>query len=174
MFTLDLRTVMFSYILTNLVCLLAMGALWLQSARSPALRYWVADSILQFLAIVLITLRGSIPDVVSIVVSNGCVVGGTLLLYIGLELYVGRVSRQLHNYILLGVFISVHWFFTVVQPSLWARNLNFTVALLILCAQSAWLLLGRAGLEVRPVTRWVGFVFLAYCGVSIFRLIVDL
>ena len=172
--TLDIRTVMFGYVLTNLVCALAMGALWLQShRRSKELNYWLADFVLQFLAILLVSLRGRIPDVAAIVVGNGFVVGGTLLLYIGLEHYVGKAGPQRHNYVLLAAFVVLHWFFTVVQPSLLARNLNFTVALLLLTAQCAWLMLRRAGPDVRAAARGVGLIFVIYSGVSVFRGFVD-
>jgi hypothetical protein len=84
---LDLRTVLLSYVLSNAVCAIGMGSLWLQRHRRSAdVGYWLADFIMQFLGVVLLVLRGRVSDFLSITVSSALLIGGTLILYIGLEL----------------------------------------------------------------------------------------
>jgi PAS domain S-box-containing protein len=152
-----------------------MTLLWLQNRRHAAeLGFWLAGFVMQFVAIVLIALRGIVPDFASIVVGNALVIGATLLLYIGLERYVGKTSSQRFNYILLAVFIVVHTYFTYVQPSLRARNLNVTLALFAIFFQAAWLMLHRVDPEMRQVAKPVGVVFGAYCLVSAVRVVADL
>ena len=166
---------MFGYALTNLVCLLAVGSLWVQRhLRSADLNYWLADFIMQFVAVLLVALRGQVPDLVSIVIANGLVIGGTLLLYIGLERYLGKVSSQVHNLLLFMAFITVHTYFTLFRPSLQARNLNLTLGLLVVCGQCAWLMLWRVDQELRSATRLVGAIFAAYTLISLARFFVDL
>jgi type II secretory ATPase GspE/PulE/Tfp pilus assembly ATPase PilB-like protein len=46
--------------------------------------------------ILLITLRESLPDFFW-TISNGMIIGGTILLYMGLERFTGNRSRQVHN-----------------------------------------------------------------------------
>jgi diguanylate cyclase (GGDEF)-like protein/PAS domain S-box-containing protein len=172
---LDMRTVIFSYGISNLICMIVMIALWRQNHQKFAgLGFWLADFSLQFIALVLLVPRGMIPDFLSMTVSNAMVVGGTILLYIGLEHFAGKRGPQLHNYILLVVFILVHIYFVLVFPSLTVRNILFSLALLILCSQCAWLMLRRVDPEKRLITSGVGYVLIVFCLVSIARLIVDL
>jgi PAS domain S-box-containing protein len=172
---LDLRTVLISYVISNAICAIVMGSLWVQNRRrSPGLGFWLADFILQFLAVLLVALRGRVPDFFSIVIGSVFFIGGTLLLYEGLERYVGKVSPQRLNYILLAVFTLVHIYFTFVNPSLQARNLNISVGLLVICSQCAWLMLHRVDVEVRPISKMVGAIFLTYVLLSVFRFSADI
>jgi PAS domain S-box-containing protein len=171
---LDTRTVLFSYIVSDAICAAVIASLWLQNRRrSAGLGFWLADFFLQFTAVLLIALHGLAPDFVSILLGSPLAIGGALLLYIGLERYTGRRSSQRHNYLLLAVFISVHAYFTFVRPSLQARNINFSLALLVICSQCAWLLLHRVSSELRPHTRLAGVIFGVYSLVNLARVFVD-
>jgi PAS domain S-box-containing protein len=171
---LDIRTVLISYFISNAICAFVMLYLWRNNRkRSPEIGYWLADFILQFLAIFLILLRSNIPPFVSIILANAFVIGGTILLFIGLEKYMGMVSPRYPNYILLGVFLLIHIYFTYANESLQARNINASVALLLLCAQCAWLLLRRVGKESKQATRLPGIIFAIYSAVIVTRIILD-
>ncbi len=85
---LDLRTVLFSYVVSNAICSLVMASLWTQNRkRSPGLGYWLAGFITQFFGILLIALRNVIPDFFSIIIGNGLLAAQALLIFIGLEKY---------------------------------------------------------------------------------------
>ncbi len=171
----DIRTVLLSYIISNAICLVVMVALWRQHGRqSPGLGFWLADYAMHFAAVLLITLRGVIPDFTSIIVANALEMGGLIFLYIGLERYLGARSSQVHNAVLYVVFISIHTFFTFVQPSLQARNINLSLMLLAVCAQCAWLMLRRVKADMRPHTNNVGIVFTAFGLVSLARIFTEL
>jgi PAS domain S-box-containing protein len=172
---LDMKTVLLSYVISNAICAIVMSALWLQHRRrSAGLNFWLADFIMQLLALFIIGMRGTIPDFVSIVIGGGLVIGGTLLLYIGLERYVGKISSQRHNYIFLAVFIFIHAYFTYAQPNMHARNLNLTLGLLVICSQCAWLLLYRVDAQMRQATKIAGVIMAAYSFISVVRIFVDL
>jgi diguanylate cyclase (GGDEF)-like protein/PAS domain S-box-containing protein len=172
---LDVKTVIFSYIISDAICLIVIAFLWIQDRRRfPGLNFWLADYIMQFIALLLVALRGHVPDFVSMVVSNMLVIGGTILLFVGLEQFVGKRSSQVHNVVLLAGFVLVHTYFSVFNPSLEARNINFSLGLLIICFQSAWLIFRRADIEMRFITRTVGIIFSLYCLVNIVRIFVDL
>ncbi len=86
---LDLRTVLTSYVISNAICMTAMLSLWRRRrSRAPELDFWLADFVMQFVAVLLLVLRGRVPDLLSIVIASALVMAGTLLLYIGLEQYV--------------------------------------------------------------------------------------
>jgi PAS domain S-box-containing protein len=172
---LDIRTVLFSSIIISAICAIVMNSLWLQNRRrSPELVYWQADFILQFVAILFIALRGILPDVVSMLLGVPLILLGALLMLLGLERYTGKTSTQRYNFILLAVFTLVHGYFTYVQPSLTARNVNQSMGLLTFCSQCAWLLLRRADSEMRPYTKIAGAIFTAYSLISLVRIFVDL
>lgn len=169
----DMRTVMLSSIVSNAICAAVMISLRFQNRRrSAGMNFWLANFVMQFLAMLLIALRGVLPDLISILLSNFLVIGGTILLYIGLGAFTGRRSSQVHNYILLAVFMSVHAYFTYVQPSLQARNINVSLALLAICSQCAWLLLKQTPLEMRHHTKPAGIVLAVYSIVSLVRVFV--
>jgi len=169
---LDIRTIVLSYVISNALCLFVMTFLWIRNRnRFAGLGFWLADYAMQFVVILLVALRGFVPDFVSIVVSNALVIGGTILLYMGLERFVGRRTSQVHNLILLGVFISIHSFFTFIQPSLLIRTINLALGITLLCAQCAWLLIYTVSAEMRPITRSVGYIFLGFCLFSLLRVL---
>jgi PAS domain S-box-containing protein len=167
-----MRTIIFGNILTDIVCIMVILFLWRQSRkRFAGMGFLVFDFALQTAAMLLIILRGSIPDWMSMVVSNTLVIAGAILGYMGLGCFVGKKVSQVHNYVLLAVFTCVHAYFALVQPSLAARTLNISAALLIICFQCMWLLLYRVEPAVRRLTLGVGMVFGAYCLVGVIRIV---
>jgi PAS domain S-box-containing protein len=172
MIFLDMRTIIFSYVLTDIVCMVVIVLLWQQSRkRFEGAGFFVFNIALQTTALFLIILRGSIPDWMSFVLANTMVIAGGLLGYMGLERFVGKKSSQIYNYFLLAIFAFIHTYYTFVQSDQAIRNLNSTVGLLIICFQCAWLLLYRVKAGMRQLTRGVGIVFGAYCLVSLIRII---
>jgi len=152
-----------------------MAFLWLQNRRRfPELSFWLTNFIMQFLAVVLVTLRGMIPDFISIVIANTLGVAGIVLLYMGLERFVGKVSSPRHNYILLAAFFIAHTYYTYVQPSLMARNHNFSIAILLVCIQGAWLMIYRVDARFKPRTSKVGFIFVVFGLVNFVRVLLSL
>ncbi len=172
---LDMRTIIFSYTITAFICMIVMFVLWLANRRHFAgLAYWMADYIMQFAGLLLLALRGAIPEALSVTASNAAIIAGTILLYIGLGWFSGKRSRQRYNWILLAVFILIHSYFTYVVPSLMARNIALSSVLFLVSAQIAWLMLRRVAPVMRRISMGPGFVFVAYCAVSIVRLLADI
>ncbi|MCU0595306.1 MAG: hypothetical protein MUC98_07585, partial [Desulfobacterota bacterium] len=168
---LDLRTVAFSNAIINIVCVLLIMMLWQQNrSRFQGLGLWVLGFCSQMAALFLVSLRGSITDWVSVVVANSFVVAGGLCWYAGLVRFVGRKISQAPNYLLLAAFTCLHAYLTFVHPSLAVRNLNLSVALLILGLQCMWLLLWGVEPRRRRLTFGVGAIFGGYCLVNTVRI----
>jgi diguanylate cyclase (GGDEF)-like protein/PAS domain S-box-containing protein len=102
------------------------------------------------------------------------IIGGTVLLYIGLQLFVGQRSRQLPNWIFLVVFALVHSYFVLVINSLTVRNVVFSFGILVICSQCAWFTLRLVDPETRHIARGVAMVFVGFCLVSVSRIVVSL
>jgi PAS domain S-box-containing protein len=171
----DMRTIVLSYIISNTICAAVIASLWVQNRkRFAGLGFWLADFVMQMVTIALVSLRGIVPDFMSIVVSNALMILGTILLYVGLERFVEKRGPQIHNAILLVIFILVHIYFAFIQPSLALRDINISLGLLAICSQIAWLMLHRADAEMRPITRGVGYVMIVFCVISAARIGVEL
>ena len=169
---LDMRTIIFSHAVIDIVCTLVILLLWHQSRkRFAGTAFWVSDFAFQTAALFLIILRGSIPDWMSMVFSNILIVWGSILGYMGLGRFVGKKISQVHNYALLAAFACVHIYFTLVQPNLAARTLNLSTGLLIICFQCMWLLVHKVDSGTRRLTLGVGMVFGGYCLVSVVRIV---
>jgi len=171
MIVLDIRTVVFSHFLTDAVCLAVLVLLWRQNReRFAGISWWVADFCFQTLAVLLIVLRGTVPDWLSVGLANPLVVAGALAGYMGLERFVDRKGPSVPNYVLLICLTLLNGYFALVQPSLTARNLFLSFGLLAVCLQCADLMLRRVHEGLRPVTRGVGLVFAGFCLVSLVRI----
>jgi len=170
-----MRTVFTSYLLVNMVCAMVMVSLWIRNrGRSDGIGYWVMDFLFQTIGLLLILLRGIIPDLLSIVFANILIYSGTALLYVGLQEYVGKRTRQWHNVALLVIFTAVQTYYAYVHPSLAARNINGAAFLILLTLQCALLMLKTVDPELRPSTRPVGLIMLGFAGFAATRIMVDL
>lgn len=168
---LDMHTIFVGYVFSNALCAVVMALLWRQyRGRYGGPGYWLADYTMQFLALLLVALRGWAPDWASVLLANGMVIGGTMLLCTGLERFLGRRSSPWRHYILLGVFLAVHVWGLWARPSMHIRNINASAGLLAICLQCAWLMLGRARSTRPSGAPVVGMVFAAYSLFSAFRI----
>ena len=77
MYLLDMRTIVFSYLITNIICVWFVVLLWRQNRnRFAGTVFWVIDFLFQAVALFLIVMRGSIPDWISMVLANTLVISG--------------------------------------------------------------------------------------------------
>jgi PAS domain-containing protein len=167
---LDMRTIIFTMVVTNLVCALVMLLLWRQNyKRLDGLMYWVANFTLQTITVILIVLRGHIPDWVSIDVANTLSIIGIYLGYRGLEKFFHLKSFQWLNYAILILYPVLITWHTYVHPDLAIRNLYIGIFSFWFCFQCVWLLFFRVKRSMLPMTLLVGVVFILYCAVDITR-----
>ncbi|MCX5905837.1 MAG: diguanylate cyclase [Deltaproteobacteria bacterium] len=169
---LDLRTVVFTNIVTFTICTLVVVLLWYQSRkRFAGMSYLIFDFAMQAAATFLLAMRGFIPDWMSITLANVLVFAGSILGYMGLERFVGKISSQVHNYILLALYGLAFNYFAFIQTDLAIRNLVVSLGLLTIWFQCMWLMLYRVDPGMRPLTLGVGIVFGALCLVNIVRIV---
>lgn len=170
-----LRTFFVSYVLFIALCAIVIAFLWWQNRkRHPEIFLWFINYILQFVAILLVSLRDIIPDFFSITVANFFIVGGTIIFYIGLCRYVGEKLRQWHNVVMLGVFTIAHAYLTYIYPSATWRTINQSVALIFICSQAAWLMLRGTNAPLRSATRVAGIFFAIFCLIGLMQIVVNL
>ena len=101
---LDMKTVLFSYFVTNLLITVIMLLLWHQNRkRFAGISFWLFTYILQTLGILLNAMRGLVPDLAATVIGNTCIGAGIILMYDGLARFEGVPISQRHNWIFLAV-----------------------------------------------------------------------
>ncbi len=175
MFALDLRTVILGFAISSAICMAVMVSLWRsQATRSTAFALLAGWATAEFCGLVLFALRGSVPDLLSIVLAQACIMGGYHLLLIGLEHYLDKRGPQAHNHALLVAFVVIDWYFLALQPSVSARYLNIAVFLTSICAQIAWLSLRRVDPSMRRATALCGTIMLVACVFSTASIAVEL
>ncbi|MHB9098125.1 MAG: GAF domain-containing sensor histidine kinase [Syntrophales bacterium] len=170
MFILDMRTVILLNVSIYIICTMLIVQLWRQNShRFAGISFWVFNFVLQTVALALIALRGTIPDWISIVLANTLMLAGALLVYMGLEWFVDKISSQFYNYVLVALYTGAFVYATFIDPDLHLRTLIMSAGLLIISFQCLWLLWRRVEPDMRPITFGVGMVFGGYCMVSIVR-----
>lgn len=171
---LDMRTVLLGYWVTSIICLVVVAILWFRYRRRfEGLTFWLADYALQFASLLMALTRGFAPEWIAIMTSPPAIVVGMVLFFIGLERFTGKRGPQIHNWVLLGVYMLAQGYFGLVQPSLTARNILLSAFLVVIGSQCAWLLLRRVDPAMRPFTLGVGYAFVAISITSAIRIVVD-
>jgi diguanylate cyclase (GGDEF)-like protein/PAS domain S-box-containing protein len=169
---LDVRTILFGHLATTSIGALVVILLWLQNRHwIDGTFYWVLDFLFQTMAVLLIILRGVIPDWISFVLANSLIITGAYMGFLGLERFTGMKSPQVLNGLFLGIFIAIHSYFSFAAPELKWRNINLSAGILFYCFQCAWLAFFRVPKEMRRITRGAGVVFGLFVLVNLIRII---
>jgi PAS domain S-box-containing protein len=169
---LDIRTIFFCALLTGIICTGVIAILWRQNhERFNGIGLLVLGYAMQTLGLLLMTLRGTLPEWASILIASALIVTGTLFIYKSLERFTALNGMQIHNVILVLFFIGTTVYFTYLKPDLTARIIGVSLIMLILWVQCAWLLLVRVTPHQRTWTRAVGLVFSGFCLLTVIRFI---
>jgi diguanylate cyclase (GGDEF)-like protein/PAS domain S-box-containing protein len=167
----DIKTLMLLYLITNVINAGTIAVIWSQNRRRYAgIFFFLVAMTLQAVGPTLHLLRGIIPDLISMTLSNTIMLAGVLVILMGLERFTGKKGRQIHNYALLAVFIAVSAYFVVIQPNLTARDIAVSAMLMIYTFQCCWLLLRRVDPGMRIITRLTGIVFAVYAAFNFVRI----
>jgi PAS domain S-box-containing protein len=169
---LDLRTVIVSSVASAVICSLVVVALWRQGRnRYAGTGYWAVGFAMQTAGLFLVTLRGQVPNWLSMVVANTIIISSAVMVHYGLGRFFERKCRKLFNTVLVLTFFCVHVYFTMVEPDLAIRNLNISAALLIVILQNLWLMGGSFDRSMRKSSTLLALVFGAYGLLSLARIL---
>lgn len=130
-------------IVANLLGLLCALVLWVQAKSFPAdiggLRDWAKAVVLMGCASGLASLRGLLPDALTIVLASAMLLGGELLLVVGLLRYTGRQPQWRPALdAVLGLTLLVAWL-TWGHPSYPGRIFIMSLAHIAFFSLGAWL-----------------------------------
>ena len=103
-----MRTVFFITFSVTLLCTLFLTVLWKQNrSKYKGLNYWAADFFFQMIGEVLVSFRGFIPDLFSILISNICITFASILGYKGLEYFLDKKTGNQFNIFMMVGFTSI-------------------------------------------------------------------
>lgn len=172
MFPVDFRTVYLAFTINHFINLILIASLYLQTKkRFPGTLAILISFIMNTLGGVLMYLRTSIPDFLSIMLANALLIISPLILFIGFERFVNKRGIQAHNYALILVFLVIHYYFTYINLNLNARIVNYSTAYLLIVSQIVILLVYRAPKESRNITRMVALLFSALVLIHLSRVL---
>jgi len=168
---LDIRTILLSFIATDIVCLTVMVLLWRQNReRIGGTHLWVIHHAFQLTALVLIILRGAIPDGVSILGAGALILAAVRIAYEAIQRFAGATGRRIFNDAVLAAALLIHVYFTFAEPDVNVRIFNLAAALVIILSQCAWFCLRGAPEARRRLMWWPGWVFALFTSVSLARM----
>lgn len=169
----DIRTLYLNYVVVNIVSLFMVTVLWRQSRnRFEGTHFFVLDFALQITCLLLIFLRGRIPDFFSMALSIPLSLTGTFMGLIGLSKFTGKQVNYTINIVFIVALFLLQTWFSVVDENLHARNLNFSFFFLLLSLQSAWIMLVDVPAHLKKLTRLTGIVYLLFSTINSVRIIV--
>lgn len=168
---LDTRTLLLSYFATDLICLAVIILLWRQNReRVGGTHLWIIDYAFKLSGLVLMTLRGAVPDWASILLANALILASWLIGYEALLRFAGATRRRTFNNLVLAAAILIHAYFTFGEPDMNARIINVSAALVIIVSQCAWFCLRGAPEARRGLMWWTGLVFILFALVNLGRI----
>jgi diguanylate cyclase (GGDEF)-like protein len=146
---LDIPTLIFAGFVMGIGASIGFSFLLAVMHGQPVLRLWVASLWVVTLGIVLIGLRNRIPDSLSIVVGNGAIALGSVLMLKGIAMHVGGPWRWREPVLLLVAYAGLMTWYAFVSPDL---QMRFTLASLQAILWDVWgvfLLLRYGQREIR-------------------------
>lgn len=167
---LDTRTVMFSYLISGVLCVIVLSFYWLRNRkRGSGPAFWVLGYAFLSLATILILARGAVPDWVSVTLANVILVVGVALVLAGLGRYVGRVFLVIPNIVLLALFAAAYVYFAHFKPDLKARTMALSLVLAVLSLEGVGLMGRGPRHDLKRAMALAGAVFAAIGLVSLVR-----
>jgi diguanylate cyclase (GGDEF)-like protein/PAS domain S-box-containing protein len=170
----DMRSVITCYVLVSLICAIVMARQWRHFRQGySGLGYWLVDYLCQLLGLGLIMARGAIPDFLSLTVGNALIVAGLLVLLRGLRAYFRQDGGLAMDIAIPVAFVAAHAWYVLGEDNLAARQIAFSVAMIIACSRGI-AVLARVGRDLRRITTDTVVVFSAFILASLARIAVDL
>lgn len=160
MMTIDVKTVLLTSLFAGIAAVAIMISLWRQNRhRFQGLALMVLQFSLLTVGTALVIAQNVLPAFVSIVLSNTLLAIGMVAGYMGMEGFVGKKSRQTHNYLFVVAYAAAQWHFTFIRPDMAWRVFCYSLISMVVFSQGAWLLLFRVSAESRRFTGFLGLLY---------------
>lgn len=123
--TLHLETLAFAAFVVAFALTLSMTALEIFLRGQPGLRRWVQSLWLAMFGAFIFSLRGAVPDFISVLLGSTMFVLSAALTWIGMREFCSRPTHVRRVLLLVILYLLFHSLFFFVWPSRWMRSINF-------------------------------------------------
>lgn len=172
MLNLDIRTILLSYTLCNLISAVVTFSLWRQNrTRFAGLGLCMTNFILNFFGILLLSFRGIISDFLSIILGNAFLGLAVLMLLFGLADFLNHKIARIHNYFVLALFVGLQTWFTYADPDFRIRTIIFSSLILIYVSQIVWMLFSIHDPFLRKIVHELRLISIFYVALAIGRIV---
>jgi PAS domain S-box-containing protein len=172
--SLDMRTIITATAITYFVCFLVTLLLWSQvHGRFKGIHLWAANFALATIGSILIGLRGTIPDWASILAANSLLLAGMVSLFMGFQLFTGKKIPAIYNVLAVvtyAAFVYIHYYYTLIEPSQAARNINTSTAIVFWYTLSIGLLIWGINPGIRRYARGTSLALGTVALISLIRI----
>lgn len=166
MAALDMRTALLAMVCLFGACVTIAGVLWHQNrTRFKGMSLIFAGFLTQCLGILVIALRGVLPNLLTIGMGNILALLGAYGVLLGLERLVGCARTRWLDAALLVAYSALFVWFSLGGVAVETRVYASSIALMAVFARAAWLMLAGVEPWLRHSTRYVGLAFVALFGV---------
>ncbi len=167
----ELQTIMFGYLVSNVLVTIVMAYVWFQNRKKfKGTTHWLLYYIFQTVGVFLIMLRGSIPDILSFAAANILIVCGFMFLLTGLQRFLEKKAAYFANGILLVVFFFLHYFFGIVDQNIKARIFLLSLPIIIIISQALYLLMFLTEKGTKHIYRSTAIVCVLFIMLYCFRI----
>lgn len=171
---LDAFTLTFVGFLISIGESIALTLLLMVLRGQAAMRWWTAGLWISTLGLVLVALRGPIPDSVSILLGNGMLAMWNVLLLKGLSVHLHRPFPWTPALLVVAAFVSLLAWFAFVHPDLRLRLRLFSAQSILWDGWASLILLRHAGRDLRLSSRLALIILLADIASNLLRIALPL
>jgi PAS domain S-box-containing protein len=168
----DFRTIFLVFGLISVAGAIIMYLLWSSESKSYKGLFWFFISFLgQSISLLLVFLRGSLPDVLTIVGMNFVTVFAVIAIFIGLKRFYHKSMHYWPWAVLLFLHVLLQAWFTIGEQNLHHRNVIISVSYLIVSIRILWFLRVELNQGQKHQTTALSFAFTLYCIIDVLRII---
>ena len=168
----DIKTIALFYLIANVMNNGLIYIIWrMYRKHFRGISFFLADMCLQTLGSLFLLLRGALPDVVSIVLTNLFSVSGLICLFIGLELFFSLYKPRIYNYIVFAIYMALIVCFSAFQDDLHVRNIILSAGVFFYTGQSTVFLIRDLNPAFRRLARMIAGILSLYSIFSIARIV---
>lgn len=159
---LDIRTLAIILIAVSVLLSLIMLLLWRTRKTYPGFGLWTASSAMYAMGFFLLILRGRLPDFLTVLLANLCLLAAAVFIFEGIRCFRGAVGRWSFSIVLLVTLVLLLAYFNYVHNSLDTRIFVFSMLSAGVYSGCAAELLRDVPLELRLTSRITSGLFALY------------
>jgi diguanylate cyclase (GGDEF)-like protein len=167
----DNRTLTTLQVGVSVVLFFVMLIAWRTQTTYPGFGRWTMAKAPHAIGFLLVSLRGIIPDWISVIVANALMFVSPILLYEGIRQFCGKNHRDTFNYGLMIILLALFNYFFWIKPSMAVRLLTISVCTTIIVMRCSGALFYHAPRELRASFHFTSAVFGLYAVVLWLRII---